>query len=196
MKFKILSFFLLFSWLTIAQTSKFSIEAGYPLPVNQNFLGDHFNGIADLGVKYRIKNLQVINIGISVNGSLLNYNDSGYFPAYDENLSFKTSLYIIQPRLYAEINLKKIIKLHPIAGIGYSLFLANRKFDSQSGIPNDNSNQGGINANIGLSYDLFSKVYFFTSYDYITLTNVESGVPKTTYNTKANLVKFGIGIRL
>lgn len=196
MKFKILSFFLLFFGLTMAQTSKFSIEAGYPLPVDQNFLGDHFKGIVDLGIKYRIKNLQLINIGISVNGSLLTYNDSGYFPAYDENLSFKTSLYIIQPRIYAEINLKKIIKLHPIAGIGYSLFLANRKFDSQSGIPNDNTNQGGINVNFGLSYDIVSKVYLYTSYDYIVLTNVASGVPKTEYNTKVSLVKFGIGVRL
>lgn len=196
MKFKILSFFLFFSWFTIAQTTKLSIEAGYPLPVDQNFLGDHFNGIADLGVKYRMKNLQIINIGISVNGALLNYNDTGYFPVYDENLSFKTSLYIIQPRLFAEINLKKIIKIHPIVGIGYSLFLADRKFDSQSGIPNDHTNQGGLNVNFGLSYDIITRVYLYTSYDYITLTNIESGVPKTEYNTKVNLLKFGVGIRL
>ena len=61
MKFITLSFLVLLTSLTFAQTSKFSIEAAYPLPVDQNFIGDKFKGIADLGVKYRIKNLQVIN---------------------------------------------------------------------------------------------------------------------------------------
>ena len=196
MKFKFLFIFLLFSWLTIAQTSKFSIEAAYPLPIDQNFLGDHFKGVADVGVKYRIKNLQIINIGISLNGSMFNYNDSGYFPEFDENLDFKTTLYMIQPRAYVELNLKKIIKIHPSAGIGYALLLADRKFDSQSGIPNDRTTQSGVNVNFGVSYDIFPKVYLFANYDHIVLTNLESGVPSTTYNTKANLLKLGLGVRL
>jgi opacity protein-like surface antigen len=196
MKIKILLLFLLFSSFAFSQTSKFSIEAGYPLPIDNNFLGDHFKGIADVGLKYRIKNLQVINIGLSLNGSMFTYSDSGYFPAFDENLSFKTTLYMIQPRFYTELNLKKVIKIHPFIGLGYSFLLADRKFDSQSQIPNDSINQSGININIGISYDVFSKVYLFTSYDYITLSNIDSGVPKTTYNTKVNLLKIGVGIRL
>lgn len=196
MKSKILSLFLLFSALTFAQTNKFSIEAAYPLPVDQNFLGDHFKGVADLGIKYRIKNLQIINIGVSVNGSMFTYNDSGYFPEFDENLDFKTTLYMIQPRAYVELNLKKILKIHPYAGIGYSFLMAERKFDSQSEIPNDSTSQSGVNITFGLSYDLISKLYIFANYDYITLTELDSGVPKDSYNTNASLVKVGLGLRL
>ena len=196
MKFKIVSLFLLFSFFMNAQTTKFSVEAAYPLPIDQNFLGDHFKGIADLGIKYRIKNLQIINIGVSVNGSMFTYNGSGYFPAVDENLSFKTTLIMVQPRFYSEINLKKIIKIHPSAAIGYSLLLANRKFDSQSGVPNDKSTESGVNFTIGCSYDILPKLYLFANYDYIILTNLDSGTPSDTYNTKANLLKLGLGIRL
>jgi opacity protein-like surface antigen len=196
MKFKFLSAFLLFSFFSIAQTSKFSIEAAYPLPIDQNFLGDHFKGVGDLCIKYRIKNLQLINIGLSLNGSMFTYNDSGYFPEFDENLSFKTTLYMIQPRAYAEINLKKIIKIHPSAGIGYAFLLANQKFDSQSGVSDKRTTQSGLSLNFGLSYDIFPKVYLFTGYDYIMLTDLDSGVPSTTYNTKANVLKLGLGLRL
>lgn len=184
------------SSLSFAQITKFSIEASYPIPIDKNFVGDNFKGIADVGVKYRIKNLQLINFGLSLNGSLLNYNGSGYFPAYDQNLKFKTNLYIIQPRIFAEFNLKDVTGLRPSVGVGYALFLSNTKFDSQSNISDSTANQSGINAAIGLSYDILKKVYVLASYDYTMLSKLESGVPKTTYNTKVNLLKLGIGIRL
>jgi opacity protein-like surface antigen len=182
------------------QTSKFSIEAAYPLPVDQNFLGDHFKGIADLGIKYRIKNLQVINIGLSANGSMFTHSDTGYLIEYDEIRSFKTTLYLFQPRVYGELNLKKIIKIHPFIGVGYSFLFANT--DSQPAEVEqintfyEETNKSGLNINVGLSYDIFTKVYLFASYDYITLTNLDEGVPSSTYNTKANLLKLGVGIRL
>ena len=185
-----------FSSFCFSQISKFSVEASYPLPVDQNFVGDHFKGIVDLGIKYRVKNLQLINLGISLNASLLNYNDSGYFPAYDEVLKFKTTLYIIQPRIFAELNLKKITKLHPSLGIGYSFFSATSKFDSQTNISDVSTNQSGINTSLGLSYDLLKKIYILASYDYTIITDLESGIPNTAYNTTANIAKFGIGIRL
>ena len=202
MKFKILSLLILCSWLSNAQTTKFSIEASYPLPVDKNFVGNQFKGIADLGIKYRIKNLQVINIGISLNGSMLTYSDIGYISEYNEIRSFKTTLYTVQPRAYAELNLKKFIKLHPLVGIGYSFLFANT--DSKSTVLeqvntfsiNPETNKSGININVGLTYDIFTKVYLFTSFDYIALTNLKPGVPSDTYNTKINLLKLGIGIRL
>lgn len=194
MKLKIA--FLFFISLVSAQTGKISVEAGYPLPVDQNFLGDHFKGIADLGIKYRIKNLQVINFGLSLNGSMFTYNATEYFPAADENLSFKTTLYMIQPRAYVELNLKKIIKIRPFAGVGYSFLTAERKFDSQSEVPDDSTTQSGVNVNIGFAYDIFTKIYLFTSYDFTTLTNLDSGVPSNSYNTKASILKLGVGIRL
>lgn len=184
------------SALSFGQATKFSVEAAYPIPVDQNFVGDNYTGIADLGLKVRIINLRVINFGVSLNGSMLNYKDSGYFPAVDETLNFKTNLYIIQPRFFAELNLKGLTKLRPFAGVGYSLFLSKTTFDSQSNMADTTSNEGGFNTNIGLSYDIFKKVYILASYDYTILTNLEDGVPDTAYNTNVSILKVGIGIRL
>ena len=193
MKLRILFLFLLFSLFSNAQTSKFSVEAAYPLPIDQNFLGDHFNGIGDLGLKYRIKNLQVINIGVSVNGSMYTYDDTVSFAELPVS-DFKTTLYMIQPRAWAEINLKKIIKIHPFAGIGYTFLMAKRDFDSDA-YSDDSTSQSGVNLNVGLSYDIFPKVYLFGSYDYTMLTELD-GAPSTTYNTKASVLKLGVGVRL
>lgn len=191
MKFKILSLFLLFSLFSNAQTSKFCIEAAYPVPIDQNFLGDHFTGVGDLGLKYRIKNLQVINIGVSVNGSMYTYSDQGYYEDIG-NDNFKTTLYLIQPRAWAEINLKKIIKIHPFAGIGYTFLMAKQDWE---GLPDQSTSQSGVNLNLGLSYDIFPKVYLFGSYDYTMLMELD-GAPSTTYNTKASVLKLGVGVRL
>lgn len=187
-------FFLLLSSIISAQTSKFSIEAGYPMPVGNNFL-ENYNGLANLNLKYRIKNLELLNIGASVNGSLLQFNDSGYFPAFDENLSFKTTLFIIEPKIYTEINLKKINKLHPSVAVGYSFFMSKTNFDSPE-ISNIKTDESGLGLNLGLSYDIFSKVYLFTNYDYFILTKKEDIAPNKPYNTKPTILKFGVGIRI
>jgi hypothetical protein len=196
MRLKLLGLLCGITSISMGQTSPFSIEASYPLPLDSNFLGDHFKGIADLGVKYRIKNLQVVTIGVAVNGSLFHYSDSGYFPAYDEVLHFKTSLYIIQPKFFGELNLKKINKLHPSIGVGYSAFLSTTTFDAQSNVASNHTNQGGVVVCLGVSYDILSKVYLFTSFDYGKLTQLDAGIPKSNYNTQTSLMKFGLGVRL
>ncbi|HRG18871.1 MAG TPA: outer membrane beta-barrel protein [Flavobacterium lutivivi] len=193
MKLGHLFFFLLLSSIISAQTSKFSVEAGYPIPVGDNFL-ENYTGIANLNLKYRIKNLEVVNIGLSLNANMLQLNDTGYFPAYDETLSFKTNLFIIQPKVFTEINLKKINKLHPSVGLGYSFFLANAKFDSPE-ISNLNTNESGFNLSLGLSYDIISKLYVFANYDYNILTKLEPIAPKSSYNSRPTLMQFGMGLR-
>ncbi len=196
MRIKLLGLLCVITTISMGQTSPFSIEASYPLPMGSNFLGEHFKGVADLGLKYRIKNLQVVTIGVAVNGSLFQKSDSGYFPAYDEILHFKTSLYIIQPKLFGELNLKKINKLHPSIGVGYSAFLFTTTFDSQSNVASTHTNQGGIVVCLGISYDILSKVYLFTSFDYGKLTQLKAEIPKSSYNTQTSLMKFGFGVRL
>lgn len=181
---------------SFGQVTKFSAEASYPLPIDKNFVGDNFTGIADIGFKYRIKNLRVINFGISLNGSYLTDSDTSYFPSVDQTLDYKTSLFIIEPRFFAELNLKGLTKLRPSAGIGYAFFISDTKFDSNTGIPNDRTSQSGLNINIGLSYDIAKKLYIMAHYDYTNLTQLESGTPKTDYNTQASILKIGLGLRL
>jgi len=196
MKLKFLSLLLLVTWISNCQTSKFSVEAAYPLPIDNNFVGKNFKGMVDLGLKYRIKNLQVINIGLSLNSSMYKASATEYFFPNDENVHYNTALYLVQPRAFGELNLKKMVKLHPSIGVGYSFSLTYTTFDSQSHIADYKTNQSGLDVNLGVSYDILSKLYLFTYFDYIVLTKVDRGVPKTAYNTNINLLKFGIGLRL
>ncbi len=187
--------FLVLGFNSFGQITKFSVEASYPLPIDKNFVGDNFTGIIDVGLKYRIKNLRVINFGFSLNAAYFTDSRSEYFPGPDEVLDFKTSLYMIEPKIFAEINLKGLTKLRPSAGIGYTFLMSDTKFDSPD-FSNETTNQGGINGNIGLSYDIAKKLYILAHYDYTILSQLESGIPKTDYNTKISVVKIGLGLRL
>ncbi|WP_291083085.1 outer membrane beta-barrel protein [Flavobacterium sp. BFFFF1] len=196
MKYKIISLLLVFYSLANAQHSKFSVEASYPLTTGQNFIGQDYNGVLDLGVKYKITTMPLVNLGASVNASLLKYRiEGGYSPALDAYVGFKTSLYLIQPRVYAEINLKRITKLHPSIGLGYSFFLFKTNFDSGY-FSDESNNEWGINLNLGLSYDLLSRMYIQAGYDFIKLTQLKDGTPSTSYHTNAGIIKLGLGIRI
>jgi hypothetical protein len=64
----LLTLLLIFSIKSFSQDSKFSFELNYPIPIDNNFIGKNYNGIIDVGVDYRIANLNPVNIGISING--------------------------------------------------------------------------------------------------------------------------------
>ncbi|AWI25904.1 outer membrane beta-barrel protein [Flavobacterium pallidum] len=196
MKSKFFVLLLLYSAMAMAQ-SKLSIEAKYPVPVGNNFIGENYKGIAGLGIKYSIKNLPLVDLGISVDASLLNLKKEGaYFPEFDEYLSFKTRLFIIQPRIFAAFKLKNITRLHPEAALGYSFFMANATFDSASGIPDQSSSQSGVNLNIGLAFDVTNRFYLRAGYDFVKITQLDNDAPDTSYNTNIGTVEFGLGIRL
>lgn len=188
----------LFLTITVfSQKTKFSVEANYPLPIDNNFVGENYDGIIDLGVKYQIKKLETVNLGVSVNSSYYTFEEEAFFPAFDEYLKFKTSLYVIQPRFFCELNLKNVPKLHPYAGIGYSLFISKTKFSNSESNPNDESNnQSGLNLDLGLNYDITNRLYLTVSYNYFKLLQLDEAVPKTGYNTNVNILKMGVGFRI
>lgn len=41
------------------QNSKFSVEVNYPLPLGDNFIKENYQGIVDLGVKYRFYSFEI-----------------------------------------------------------------------------------------------------------------------------------------
>ena len=184
------------STFCFGQLTKFSIEASLPLPIGNNFIGKNYNGVADLGIKYRIQNLVLANIGFSLDGSLLQTSQSGYGLSIDDYYSYKVNALAIEPRIYTELNMKKITRFHPSVGLGYSFLL----FNVTSATPNIDSStfkktQSGVNVNLGLAFDFTKNIYMHTQYDYIVLTNTDSNAPKTTYNTNVTFLKFGLGVR-
>ncbi len=164
---------------TYSQDSKISLELNYPIPIDKNFIGENFNGIVDLGIKFRFVDLAPINIGASFNGGILTRKT--------DFQGSNVSNYIFQPRVFGEINLESIEKIHPHLGLGYTIMV----FDFAGG----SDSQNGFNLNFGLIYDFTEKFFAQLQYDFVKL-GVEDNVPNTKFNTNVNLLKIGIGYRL
>lgn len=188
-----LALVLLFTVNTFSQESKISLEANYPIAIGDNFISEFYKGIIDIGAKYRIAETTNFSFGASVNGGILTNNTNKYKGERD----FKVTNYTIQPRLFTEIKIKSLTKLHPSIGIGYTFMIFkstgnNNGFDLSK---EDSIKQNGINANLGISYDITNKLFTTIQYDYIKL-KAEKTVPSTSFNTSINLIKIGIGVRL
>tara|TARA_R110001583_G_C5434740_1_gene389218 strand:+ start:28 stop:615 length:588 start_codon:yes stop_codon:yes gene_type:complete len=179
---------------SFSQDSKFSIEASFPIPVGDNFLGKDYGGIIDIGIKYRFSELKIVNIGASINGGLLkNYKVEG-IPIFDLNS------YTIQPRIFAEFNIEKLSKLHPQIGLGYSfLIFETTKYNGTGNPPKTDSDltEDGINLNLGLSYDITDKFFVQVQYDFIKIRfDKDRRYTPTKYNTNLSILKFGLGFRI
>jgi len=183
----------LLAFESYAQDSKLNIELCYPLSIDKNFVGENYNGIIDLGLRYRFLELNVVNIGGSFNiGYLKNSKDA-------RNQPFDVNLYTLQPRFFAELNLPSIPKFRPSFGLGYSLFLFNVSnnqpiFDSNISSNIENQNKSGINMNSGLAYDITEKIIIQVQYDFVKI-GIDDNVPNITYNTNINIIKIGLGYR-
>jgi opacity protein-like surface antigen len=193
MKQKLLfALLLILSIKSFSQDSKLSVEMHYPILIDQNFIGKNYNGIIDVGAKYRFSEITNINIGASINGGILvnNTNDN------NGNQDFTVKSYLIQPKIFAELKIESISKLHPFVGFGYSLMVfdasgTNNGFD----VSGSNETESGINANFGIAYDITKKIFIDIQYDYVKL-KVDKETPNTTFNTNVNLLKVGLGFRI
>ena len=181
---------------TFSQETKFSIEANYPFTMGENFIGNNYKGVADAGIKYRFTDVKLVNLGLSINGSLLNYN----FKVQDdfsEPFDYKVNAYFIQPRIFAELIITSIEEFHPSASLGYSFILFNVAGPDPLDFSNETAkdSQDGINLNVALAYDLTEKIFIQLQYDFIKL-GTSNDIPNTTYNTNVDLVKIGLGFRI
>lgn len=172
-----------------SQNSKISLEASYPIAIDDNFIGRNFKGILDLGLKYRFTENNPINFGISINAGLLK-NSKG-----DRVQPFDVNMIIIQPRVFTEFVIISTPKLHPSVGFGYSFINAQaRNFDSFNTQINTSENENGFHLNLGLALDVSEKLFTQLQYDFIKI-NLDKGVPKNKYNSNANILKIGLGYR-
>jgi|SRR5690554_7671051 len=188
----LLTLLLIFTIKTFSQDSKFSLEANFPIPIGDNFLGENYGGIIDIGAKYRFSELKILNIGASINGGFLKNSKA------DSNNMFDVNVYPIQPRIFAELNIESLSKLHPQIGLGYSFLIFKAK---SNGINPDflesniDRTEDGINLNFGLSYDITNKLFLQAQYDFVKI-GVDNDVPDIKYNTNINILKFGLGFRI
>ncbi|AXP80689.1 hypothetical protein CJ739_1602 [Mariniflexile rhizosphaerae] len=188
----LLGLLLIFTIKSFSQDSKFSLELNYPIPIDKNFVGENYSGIIDLGAKFRFADLNLINIGASFNAGILVNNSN----QNDGSLNVTINSYLVQPRMYAELDLEALKKIHPAIGLGYTFMI----FDA-SGTNNGielsgaSKTESGLNLNLGVAYDITNRLFAQVQYDYVKI-KVDNEVPDVKYNTNVNLLKIGLGYRL
>ena len=182
---------LIFTLNAFTQDSKFSLEANYPITIDQNFLGEDSYGIIDLGLKYRFVELNPLKLGISINGGVLVDNSNQNNSPQD----FLVTTYIIQPKIFAEFNIQSIENFHPFIGLGYT-FMNFQLSGSNNGmdVSGESDKLSGFGLNFGIAYDISRKIFIQAQYDFTKL-NVDD-VPDIKFNTNVNLLKLGIGFRI
>lgn len=191
----IASFFLM-AQFSFSQTSKWSLEANFPVSLGNNFFGE-YGGIVDLGVKYRMVNISNISLGVSVNGSYFKKKSQRYAPEYpgdfqDPYEASEFNNFTILPRAYAELNMESLPKLHPFLGIGYSFLMFNT---SSSGLMSASSvSLNGLNINGGVYYLLTEGIFAQIQYDYIKLFDEFEYAPSK--NGNVSILKMGLGVML
>lgn len=195
MKQKLLVILLLiFTIKTFSQDSKLSVEAHYPIPLGDNFIGESYKGVIDVGAKYRFSHLTFVNIGTSLNGGVLRNNTNVNNELINSN--FRIMSYMVQPRIFAELDSPSIRKLHPFIGLGYTFMI----FDA-SGTNNGvdvsalNETRSGINVNLGVAYDITEKLSIQVQYDFVRL-RINGEVLDIAYNKNVAVLKIGLGYRL
>ncbi len=109
---------------------------------------------------------------------------------------FQVTTYIIQPKIFAELNLESIKKLHPFLGLGYT-FVDFQFSDSNNemDVSVNSENLSGFGLNLGVAYDITNKLFAQVQYDF-TKIGVDNEVPDIKYNSNINILKIGLGYRL
>lgn len=179
------------------QDKKWSVEANYPISIGED-LGNDAAGILDLGIKYRFLDLEVMQLGFGLNAGVFSENirSNDGFGGAPDLLDIDESNWLVQPKVFAEFQIPGLQKLRPSIGLGYAFITSNFDGFVQGAMVSETESEGGLNLNLGLSYDLTKRIFIQAQYDYIRNTFEVPAFPGTT-EIKQNLgfLKLGIGFR-
>ena len=186
----IIVFFLSIS--ATSQSNKFSTELSYPVLLGNI---DTFNGVIDLGLKYKLKKTESMNLGISYRLNLLKGRIKPLI-VNAADLNHKYSFHHLN--IFSEFNLNSVKKLHPFIGLGYTALSYNYEYifgvNEFAKIKNKKENHNGINLNSGFIYNITSDFYFQTHFHYIRIPQKDPISNKST-GAKYNQLKLGLGFR-
>ena len=186
-----------------AQDQKWSIEANYPLVANSNLQND-FNGVLDLGIKYRFANLGPVILGAGFNAAYLkNFDNFTYGSASGQDLvsDYKAKQFLLQPKLFAELPILGLSAFRPQIGIGYTFSTVDIYYDNgDQFIVDDTNTEGGLNLNVGLSYYISKRFFVQVQYDYLNVkykgeSEINGQTSNFDFNEKTGFLKAGVGFR-
>ena len=174
------------------QDQRWSATISYPIPIDQNFIGQNYTGFIDLGMRYSIVNYTYLSIASSFNASLFSNNDNLDITSIS---NFKAIMYYLEPKLSAVATVPSLELVHPYFGLGYSFLLFKISGINQDlGIIEDGETLTGFSFNAGFKIDVSNRVFLILDYDF-TKVKQENLVPDTRYNRNINVIKLGTGIR-
>ncbi len=181
--------FLLSAVLLIqAQDNKnWSLEVSYPFSVGDSF-GSSNQGTIAAGIKYRFADLGKVRLGASLDVSWFAttfVNDTDPI----QELKFTDAFW--QPRIFAELPISQNNKLRLSGGIGWTIAYSKEGigFFDEQGRARGNETNFGPNLNVGLTYDVSSRFFIHTQYDFIHLSRTNS------LKRNIGLIKLGAGLR-
>ncbi|WP_282160081.1 outer membrane protein [Ulvibacterium marinum] len=190
----LLGLLLLLSLQAISQDKNWSVEANYPILLGDDYL-DEYNGLLDLGLNYRFVRLGVFEIGAGINGGIFQ-NKNGR----NSNIIVDGKAFYIQPRVFTELHLRRF---RPSFGIGYSIWNEDIEADliGDNFEPFDyNDTNGGLNINLGVSFDITKHFFVKAQYDFTRL-NIRDTIEQEgeafdfERNENVDIIKFGVGFR-
>ena len=186
--------FLVFCLLSIlknnAQEERLSIAISYPITVDNNFIGSNFNGIVDVGGKYRFAEAGVFNIAGGLNIGLLTNPANNDF-----GVDFTVNAFVFQPKCIIELRVPALSNFRPFIGLGVSVFtFASQQSLSAFEIAGIAETQTGFTISPGISYDIWGRIFVQLQYDFTSLSP-DDDVPDIPFNSRVSLLKAGVGYR-
>lgn len=186
--------FLVFCLLSIlkhnAQEERLSIAISYPITVDNNFIGSNFNGIVDIGGKYRFAEVGVFNIAAGLNIGLLTNPANNDF-----GVDFTVNAFVFQPKGILELSIPALSGFRPFIGLGVSVFtFTSQQSLSDFEIAGIGETQTGFTISPGISYDFWGRIFVQLQYDFTSLSP-DDDVPDIPFNSRVSLLKVGVGYR-
>jgi opacity protein-like surface antigen len=178
------------SMLSYGQHYKWSLEGNFPFTFGDNFVDEGYNGVADLGLKYQFARFNTFDLGASLNLGAFLRDDN----RFDGSPEVNGNAVLFQPRVFASFHIENQPRLHPMVGLGYSIFAFFINDQNFAGNDFQESASGdGINLNLAVAYDIYDHFYVQLQYDYVRLS--ARNTRKTPYNQNVNILKVGLGYK-
>lgn len=189
MKKLIIFCFLWQSTFFVAQLNTWAIEINYPLVIDNNFVGQNFNGLLDLGLNYHFHEALNYRISATLHNSL--FKDRAEI--IDLNTDFNYLLWFLQPRIKIDFIFDNMPDIHPYVGVGYSLMTPFTNGNTSTFFPEGGSTRSGFNIIAGLTFDLGNHWYANGGYDFVKLSKLNN--VSNPYLQNVNVLKLGVGYR-